>query len=430
MKVIYFIISIIFLFFSPIKSQTSTTTVHHYDINIKFDVRNEIIKIDLTCEIQKQDNLSEIKFLLNNESKISSIKIKKKNNWSDVQYKFKKDSLFINSGNNYKPGQNFNLKFEYSFPAGKFNDTVFAIDRGERWYPLVMDQIASFKLTCKVPAFCKVLSAGNLVYSKNEGSTILYTWESKFPVFKLPLIIFNPAKYKNTENSKANFYYSSLDSTEAKNILEKVSSVINYYNDIIAPYPYKKINLFEIGDFPGINTGSGLLMIGTQSLEMFGKGYEEGIILTVAQQWFGAGVFAKFGQKGFFFLSLSLPHYLRLMYIRHSEGENKYENRLNGMIDDYKKFAGGDNDIPIIDVDFPNTKEKGKILYDKGPWVLSKIDSLAGNSIWIKFIENLYKSYHGKILTYNDFIKSLSNYIKDKNDINTIRKLLTEKGIN
>ena len=429
MKVIYIINIIILLFNSSLLSQTSTTTVHHYDINIKFNVQTEVINIDLICELQKPDNLPEIKFLLNDESKISSIKIHKRNNWSEVQYKFNEDSLVIHSGQDSQADQILKLKFEYSFPAGEFNDTVFAIDRGERWYPLIMDQIASFKLTCEVPAFCKVLSAGNLISSGNDGNTASYTWESKFPVFKLPLIIFNPEKYKNTENNNVNFYYSNLEPVEANKIMEKVSSVISYYSNIIAPYPYKKLNLFEIKDFPGINTGSGLLMIGTQSLVMFGKGYEEGIILTVAQQWFGAGVFAKFGQRGFFFLSLSLPHYLRLMYIRHSEGEDKFEYKLNGMIDDYKKFAGQENDIPIVDVDFPNTKEKGKILYDKGPWILSKIDSLTGNSNWIKFIRNLYNSYHGKILTYNDFINILSDYMKNENDINTVKKLLTEKGI-
>ena len=149
MKVIYILSFIILLFNSPVISQISTTTVHHYDINIKFNVNKEIIKIDLICEIQKRDNLPEIKFLLNDESKISSIKINKKNNWNDVQYKFNKDSLIINSGQDSQTGQILKLKFVYSFPAGKFNDTVFAIDRGERWYPLVMDQIASFKLTCE-----------------------------------------------------------------------------------------------------------------------------------------------------------------------------------------------------------------------------------------------------------------------------------------
>ncbi|MEJ2617425.1 MAG: hypothetical protein P8Z35_20905, partial [Ignavibacteriaceae bacterium] len=366
MKVISLISFLALLICSPIKSQTSNIKVHNYDFNVKFDTKAEVIKIDLNCRIEKQDNLSEIKFLLNSTSEISSIKIIKNKKWSDIQYKIDKDSLIINSGNNYQPGQKFDLKFEYSFPMGKFIDTVFAIDRGERWYPLVMDQIASFKLTCDVPVYCRVLSAGNLISSKNEGSTAKYTWQSQFPVFKIPLIIFNPAKYKRTENSKVNFYYSSLGSTDANKILEKVSSVIGYYSGIIAPYPYNQLNLFEIKDFPGINTGSGLLMIGTQSLKMFGMGYEEGIILTVAQQWFGAGTFAEFGDKGFFFLALSLPHYMRLMYIRHSEGEAAYQNKLNEMIGDYKKNVNRGNDIPVIDVDFPNTTATGKILYDKG----------------------------------------------------------------
>ncbi len=428
MKAIVVISLCVFLINLPAVCQNSDIMVHHYNINLNFNPEAENIDIDLTCKIQKKDSFPKLIFLLNHESKISSIMISRNENWKNIPFEFRSDSLIINTDSNYKPGQSFYLRFKYSIHTGKFNDTDFVTDRGDRWYPLVMDQIYSFKLICRVPVFCRVLSAGDLISANNDGKTAEYIWESQSAVFKLPLIILNPAKHKNAEKNKVDFYYSSLDSSGADKVLEKISSVMNYYNDIIAPYPYKRLTLFEINDFSGINTGSGLLMVGTKSLEMFAQGYEEGIILTLAQQWFGAGVFAKFGENGFFFLSLSLPHYLRLMYIRHSEGEDKYRNTLNEMINDYKKFAGQEDDIPILDVDFPNTREKAKILYDKGPWVLSKIDSLTGNSNWIQFIRNLYKSFHGKILTCDDFMNSLSNYIKSKNDLNMIKRLLTEKG--
>ena len=79
-----------------------------------------------------------------------------------------------------------------------------------------MDQIASFKLTCQAPKDYKVLAAGDLISTDNAGETESYVWESKYPVFKLPVIIFNPAKYKNTENKIASFYYSGMNTMEAQ----------------------------------------------------------------------------------------------------------------------------------------------------------------------------------------------------------------------
>src|SRR5690606_34147644 len=131
----------------------------------------------------------------------------------------------------------------------------------------------------------------------------------------------------------------------------------------------------------------------TQSLELIAKGYKDFLILTIAQQWFGAGVFPDFNRKGFFFLSISLPHYLRLMYVRDSDGEETFNNSMLTPMKRYEEFAGSGSDIPVIDVDIPNTKEKSIILYAKGPFILSKIESEMGRDNWKSFLADLYQSF-------------------------------------
>ena len=129
----------------------------------------------------------------------------------------------------------------------------------------------------------------------------------------------------------------------------------------------------------GINTGSGLIMIGSQSLEMMKQKYYDGLNLTIAQQWIGAGVFAKYGAPGFWFLALSLPHYLRLMYLQQTKGEESFQESLHKPLAKYKEFSGKENDIPIMDIDSPNSREKSIILYGKGPYVISKIKNAMGD---------------------------------------------------
>ncbi len=124
---------------------------------------------------------------------------------------------------------------------------------------------------------------------------------------------------------------------------------------------------------------------------MINKGFKDFLILTIAQQWFTANVFADFSKPGFFFFTISLPHYLKLMYIRDNEGEAEFNDALFKPLDKYKEFAGSESDIPIIDVDMPNTREKGMILYAKGPYVLKILAEEMGVETWKLFLKDLYK---------------------------------------
>lgn len=53
------------------------------------------------------------------------------------------------------------------------------------------------------------------------------------------------------------------------------------------------------------------------------------------------------------------------------KNDNSHENNLDEMKNDYKKNVHDLNDIPVIDIDYPNTKVKGNVLFDKGPCILS-----------------------------------------------------------
>ena len=398
MKLLILVISISLFHCQIILGQELNINVNSYKINAKISESSEAIDIRLICDISVLKNSNQIQFIFSNEANIHSVEYLKDKDWISIPFEFNgKDSLLVTDVDKFYKDSKYSLSFDYSFPTGKLNDTLLFLDRGHRWYPLIMDQIASFKLTCEVPKSYSVISSGNLLEVKNEGAKSVYVWESLLPVFKLPLIIYNPKIFKKTDNDIIDFYYLSIDSVNALKILDKTRKVVNYFKSTLGVYPYKKLTIIEIPDFPGINTCSGLLMTGTYSLEMIEKGYDL-INLTIAQQWFGAGVFGRFGEKGFFFISLSLPHYLRLMFIREDQGEEAFNKFLMDPLIKYKEFAGKENDIPIIDVDLPNTKEKGLILYAKGPFVLSKIEKDLGRKKWLSFLGRSLSNF-----SWNDF---------------------------
>ncbi len=429
------LVTFIFIFFfsSNTECQSPGIKISSYDIQASFFKSSSAINISLICNFRNEDNSDSMLVIFNDKCSINSIKLEKANKWQTVHYRFiGKDSLSVKLNENSEITKNQKLKFVYSFPSGEFNDTVFITGRGDRWYPLIMDQIVPFDLKCKVPKGMKVLSAGNLIDKKIQGDTDLYFWKSE-PVFKLPLIIFNPLRYKESklesENNKVIFYTFPEDTIDTSSIMQQTAEAIDYFSSILGKYPYKYITLFEVDNFNGVDIGSGLLMVGKQSLKALQKGYTDLLLMPLAAQWFGAGVFAKYIEPGFFFLNISLPHYLRLMYIRHSQGVEAFNKALLDPLKKYEEFAGKENDLPVIDVDFPNTGEKGLLIYAKAPYILSIIETELGSVTWLDFISDLYNSYRGKILTYEKFKETLSHYDKNGKILISFNKMMSGKGL-
>ena len=117
------------------------------------------------------------------------------------------------------------------------------------------------------------------------------------------------------------------------------------------------------------------------------------------------------------------------MYLRQTQGEELFVESLQEPLVKYKEFAGKENDIPIIDIDSPNSREKSLILYGKGPFVLNRIEKKMGNEKWLSFLQNLYKSFRGKILTYTEFEKYISKYDETGNILTLLKQLITQKGM-
>jgi hypothetical protein len=430
MKTLILLLAICFFQSQTYFSQSAGTKINSYSMDVKVIKSSPNININAECSITPDGNSPGVQLIFSSVAKIKNVSYQKGKSWVNLPYKVNgKDSLLIKTKGPFKKDKNYFLRFAYSFPAGKLNDTLLMLDRGHRWYPLIMDQIVPFKIKCEVPAGYSVLSAGNLT-DKKEGKKNIFIWESKLPVFKIPLVIFNPAKFKKESDRRADIYSYSINSEKANQMLGKINGVMDYGNATYGEYTFNKLTLIEVKEFPGVNVCSGLLMVGTQSLKAICNGDDDLLYLPVVQQWFAAGVFAKYGTKGFFFLTISLPHYLRLMYIRQNMGEEAYNKALTEPLAGYKEFAGKEKDIPLIDVDAPNTREKGMVLYAKGPYIISKIENEMERKQFETLLKCLYSEFNGEILTLAEFEKYLAKDDEQGEIINLFRKLISSKGIN
>jgi hypothetical protein len=415
-------------------SQVHGINIVSYDIDAKISPHANAIELTVTCGIQKADTTWQTRLLLSSNSRLHTLQARANGRWSDIPFEFVgKDTLQLHFPERLRQVGPGTIVFRYTFPIDTLGDSLLLLDRGSRWYPLIADQIATMRLRCEVPTDYTLLSAGDLLEMRVTDAGRRYLWETKLPIFKLPLVVFKSNSLKRDSVQvlqKSIVLYHSRTVTDASaSILSEAAKLFSFFTGAIGEYPSQCLTLVEVPYFDGIDVSSGLLMVGSSSLTGMQRGDVDPLRLTVAEQWIGAGVFAKFRQPGFWFLTISLPHYLRLMYVCHSEGEAAYEAALHGPLKQYAQIAGKENDVPIIDVDYSNTREKGLVLYAKGPLVIDKLQKQLGSDVWNALLRDLYKEFLGRILTYDDFQSSVTKHDKSGKGVTLLNRLMTQKGM-
>lgn len=422
---------IFFLFLlASVNSSFSQPVIQSYDINLKLDAANNKLDVSNIVSMDAK-NTQTFELLFSSDCKIKSINIIKDSGPVPLSYKLKgKDTLQITLENTGNYGL-INIGFEYTYPVE--NDSVVLLDRGNRWYPLIADNIVTFKLSIESPEGYYAVSAGKLLNESVTSGISKSTYESSVPVFKLPVFIARKELYmlKNSRCGDINLYsyiLSPNDSLNLDSLNNHICSLINYFNQNIGKYSFDRFNLIETSLYQGANLGSSFITAGTENIKAFEKNYKEWLNLAVASQWVGAGVFPRLFCRGFWFLSISLPHYLRLMYSKDMQGEEEFNNEIEHDKLTFEKIAGTENEVAVLDVDYPSTSEKGILIYAKGVLILDKIKNMLGEANWRNLLKDFYKQYDGRIILLDDFVNIIDKYDSKGEVSKTLLKLLSEKG--
>jgi hypothetical protein len=415
--------------------QDNSTRISNYDITANLDTANGQLNIRARLSVEKFNYDSTLILLISSTVQLESVFAIVEGTFTNIRNKFiGKDTLQIEYPSSLINEQNFFLDFYYTYPIGKTIDSLLLLDRGHRWYPMLMDNIAKLHLTITTPEDYEAFSAGDMISMTRTDDSAWSVWETTFPVFKIPLIIAKKGYYKEIVKVVAGdkelaLYYSSADSAMAQAIIDEAGRAFEFYSEYIGKYGHNSLRLIEVTQFPGVNIGTGIITFGRNEYEAFKIGKKDGIDLAVADQWMGAGIFAKFPSRGFWFMSISIPHYLRMMYLQKVEGEEIFLKNLNESYDAYRPVAGTEKDIPIYDVDFLGTKEKGAIIYGKGPYAVNIIRNRFGDEVWQKLWRNLYREYKGKIISYDQLIEYIGKYGKNREVASELEKMVKGSGL-
>ncbi len=324
------------------------------------------------------------------------------------------------------------LNFSYSWPLDPLQDSLILLDRGHRWYPILLDQLVNAITMVALPDDYRVLSVGKRFNESALSGVRTVAFQTLIPVFKIPLLIYRDGYFREVTTkcgeTKITIEARTVADSVMRTIVAEACSTLVYMEKNFGPYHHPGLTLVETSEFPGMNIGTGIVTIGSDMMAGFAQGYYEGLHLCIAQQWFGAGAFVHFPTQGFWLLTVSLPHQIRLMYETRDFAPEEQAARWEEQLDPYRKFAGTERDVPLLEVDMPNTQEKGALIYSKAPRVFEEVRRCVGDERWREFLRALYRDYQGKQLDWPIFVSALEPFDQDHHCTERMLHLCTSTG--
>lgn len=391
----------------------SPFTIKSYDIKLGVDVASGELLVSAHLIVNKAPNAMEGYVSLTERAQVRNCSVVDPSLRFPVEVRSTSgDSLLLGLPTNVRDRQVLDLEFEYTIPIGRMTGNVMVLDRGNRWYPSLLDQVAPFKLTVQMPEGFQAFVSGELQSMDDLQGYREYVWSSKTPVMKISVVLARPDFFRETvfdcEGFKLRFYADTTFGGDGNAILKDVCDLVKFYQELIGPYPHGDLRLVQITGMGNANVCSGLIMLGDGALVQYQNGDKNTLALAVASQWFGSGVFGQYGDRGFWFVTLSIPSYLQMMYTGAASGNSAFEKAMQDAVDSYQSSASGSADISLLGVRALNNPAVASIVLGKGPYVLDILASKLGKPGFEKLLKDLFARFRGGMMSYDSLLASIS----------------------
>ncbi|RYY84460.1 MAG: M1 family peptidase [Chitinophagaceae bacterium] len=415
-----------FLFLLPLAARAQDIDVQHYVFNLQLSDSTDRIYGDALLDIRFPGaNKSFTIDLVGKKGNGKGMTVQQFNGYNVESWKQEEDKIVVQLKDGIDANNTYHFQVKYSgIPAdgliiskNKHGERTFFADnwpnRAHHWIPCNdrPDDKASFEFRVKVPPQYTVISNGlaqadpqSVDPDKYYGARHFY-YKEETPLSTKVMVI-GAARFaiKTFDDSPAGIPVSAWvypqDSTKGFYDYAVAPSILKYFSEYIAPFPYSKLaNVQSKTIFGGMENAS-CIFYAEESVTGDRK-WEDVIAHEIAHQWFGDMA----SEKSFAHLWLSegFATYFTNLYIGQKYGADSMRKRLYADRKKISDFAGANPKRAVVD----STTELMSLLnansYDKGGWVLHMLRQQVGDKIFQQIIQRYYATYRGGNADTRDF---------------------------
>ena len=282
-------------------------------------------------------------------------------------------------------------------------------NRVHHWIPSLDHPSAKATVTFNItaPAREEVVANGrfeNVQTTANGNRTWTYSIGAPIPPYCMIIAVGQFARLEPSQRSPTpvSYYVPHSDRPVAMKGFAPTIPSVEFFNEIVAPYPYEKLAMI-VGatQFGGMENSSAIVFSsslfnrrsGVKFSERYGipKGTVALIAHEIAHQWFGDSVTESTWAD--LWLSEGFATYFAGLFVQRYEGEDAFQEYMKAAADSV--FAYEKKKLmPIFDRDTENLMDLlNANNYQKGAWVLHMLRSSLGDDNFFRGIRDYYQTH-------------------------------------
>ena len=408
--------------------------IRHYDIYVVHDKPDSVFRINCLMDVYKNTDVDTIGMYITQFANLDSVILSSSAGSFPAQSHLEWRIFKIIVPPKLRDDTLITVKFFYELPAPDITDK-FILEQNKVWYPQINNDLATFNVTVVVYPEYITISNGDLESITDANGRKEYVWKSDTPANRFLLLIAQDNLYQTDiykcpkSGTEIYLYAETVDKQSQEKIAKEAGSAMDYYSENIGPYLYNRLSIIETPNRPGAEVGPGMILIGPDVIGRFLDGNYEELGSMTAVEWIGNGLYLKLRGPGAFFLNLSLPQHLKLLYLTHDEGKQALQDSLQALLNIYKEVEGNLDEPALLDIDLPRTEVKSKVLVGKGPYVCDLLRQTIGNDKYYALLKKVYSDYKGRLFTFDDFEKELLKIDPDSTGYKRLQGLMTKTGM-
>lgn len=267
------------------------------------------------------------------------------------------------------------------------------------WYPEIPGSLATFRVTATVPAGWRAVTHGREVSFTEGEATATSEWNVRAETEALTLSANRFVKRSSQWNGiEIATYLFPEDAHVAEQYLEATTRYLEWYTNLLGPYPFPKFAVVE-NFFP---SGIGLPSFTLLGSRVMKRGYTQPYSLghEIVHSWIGNSVHNHFKTGNWVEgLTTYLANYY---YDERTEGEDKARSHRKRMLTEYNLYVQPVDDYPVANFHHKENRVDNAIGYQKTAMIFHMLRRELGDRDFFQAIRAMIADYTGR---YADWLE-------------------------
>jgi aminopeptidase N len=422
-------------FVSKLNAQSKVLDIIKYHYKITLSNTTDEIEVAAKIEGNKLGSGALILDLVgyNKEKATGMVLLEANFNNAKIGWKYDGNKVVFEKLNNYIGAFTIEAKYKgipkdgLIISKNKFGERTFFADnwpnRAQHWL-LCNDNIADKALvdfTVFAPKLYTIVSNGIQVNKDSLGDNYITSFNCKVPLPTKVMVIgaapFATEQVGVVDNIPVSSYVFKKDSANAFSEYSYAPKILTWFIKNIGPYNYPKLDNIQSKTIFGGMENASAIFYNEESISN-NHAYEDLLAHEIAHQWFGNTVTES--NYKHLWLSEGFATYFASLYMRHSNGEANFLNRVK---DEMGQVYANPAKQPIVNDNKNYMSLLNSYSYQKGAWVLRTLHVAMGDTLFFKAIREYYAAYRNKNVNTDSFLNVIKKYSNVKL-INSIKPLL------